>query len=86
MKPADHITEILKTIHTLNKEGHIVHGDQFVTACDVLALAEKLREAYYNLESAVHQLGKTLQWHSNPGNKSTGFNMTSAGEVIEGDS
>ncbi len=85
MKPTDHITEILKTIHALNKEGHILQSDQFVAMCDVIALAEKLREDYYNLESAVHQLGKTIQWHDVPQQKDSGPNITSVGEVIEED-
>lgn len=85
MKPADHIDEVLKTIHALNKEGHIKHCDQFVAMCDVIALAEKLKENYYNLESAVHQLGKTLQWHSEPEEKGSGSSIKSAGEVIEED-
>lgn len=83
MKPADHINEILKAIHVLNKEGHVVQCDQFVTMCDAIDLAEKLKEDYYNLESAVHQLGKTLEWHSESKEKGTGLNTTSVGEVIE---
>ncbi len=83
MLPADHIDEILKAIHALNKDGHVVQCDQWARICDVLTLAEKLKDDYYNLESAVRKLGKTLQWHSGPKEKGNGPNMKSAGEVIE---
>ena len=86
MTPADHIKIIEEAIHYLNKDGHILEGDQFVADVDVKAFVEKLKEAYYNLDAAVHRLGRTIEWHKDLKSINSDFDKgTSAGELVNGD-
>ena len=63
MKPADHIKEIKKAIRSLNKDGHITEGDQYMSVLEVKNCVNALNEAFENLEGAVLVLGKTMKWH-----------------------
>jgi len=86
VEPAEHIQEIKAAIHRLNRDGHIVEPEQFVTVTDLVDYVERLQAAFETLISAAGRLGKTFVWH--PAGTQTILTPklqreTSAGEEIE---